>query len=195
MKRLIPAVVLACFAATAFAEGGDTKVAEHDYKVVMPAAWKALPDIANSAKNSVLGASTDIDGGAIAYGDTSSGMFAMTIWVTSKKKVGAVRAELTDFHDGIKSSLAGSGIAIDKYEVSETGTRVSSVIEGSAAKLKLRAISVGMVDKDGHLRGWSTQCVYAVTAAKTAGPLCDAVLASFAVTFPDADARPLEKKK
>jgi hypothetical protein len=196
MKKIgFVSVAILLVSAVAIA-GGGKQIDEHDYKVKMPAEWKELPDLADQAKQSVLAATTDIDGGAIAYGDVSKGVFSLGIWVVSKKKVNAVRTELTAFHDGIKSSLAATGnLKISKYDLSETATRMQSRIEGANDQLAIIGVSVGLIDKDGVLHGWSMQCMYVVAKAKDVAPLCEAMLATFGVTFNDANARPLEKKK
>lgn len=191
---LLAAVAAVAVAAVAWGAGG-TQVEREGFRVVVPAGWNEMPDLANTIANGILGASTDIDGGAAAWGDASAGIFGSVLWVRAKKKVEVVRPELDAFHASLRASIEESGVKVTKHEVSETATRMTSRLEAETDQVKLQAVSIAAVDKKGILHGWSAQCVRSVRAPKKALPLCDALLGSFAVTVADGELKPLEKKR
>jgi hypothetical protein len=164
---------------------------EH-FKLEVPNGWTDLPDVANEASNSLLGASTDLTGGAIAYGDRSSGVMVLAFWVKTKDKVSGVRAAVEAYHDEMKLSLEEGGTKVSRHETSETVTRLSSSFDAVDGEISLSGASVAAVGKDGKLMAWTAQCMYAAPKAKST---CDQIIGAFQVTIADKDLKTLEKKK
>ena len=185
--------------ATVYAQGGGKPAAkklERDgFSVEIPSAWGELPEVANNARNALLGQSTDMTGGAVAFGDPNAGVMALVFWVKTKDKVPGVRAALEGFHDEIKLSLEGNGTKLTTWNVTETTTRMTSAIEGSDGSVIVKGQVAGAVGKDGRLLGWSAQCIYGTAARKKAMPMCEALVSSFKVTVADADLKSIEAKK
>lgn len=187
MKPVLMSLIV-ILAATAFAQGRGAKKLERDgFAVEIPAGWGELPDVANEAKNSLLGASTDMHGGAVAYGDPKAGVMAVVFWLEAQDKVPDVRAALEGFHDEIKLSLEGNGTTLSSFTLSETPTIMSAALAGSDGSVVLKGRTSAAVGKDARLGGWSVQCMFSSAAKKKVAPLCDALVASFKVTVPDLE--------
>lgn len=197
MKPMMMMVVV-LLTATVYAQNGKpaAKKLERDgFSVEIPAAWGELPEVANNAQNALLGQTTDMTGGAVAYGDPNAGVMALVFWVKTKDKVPGVRAALEAFHDEIKLSLEGNGTKLTTWNVTETTTRMTSAVEGSDGSVIVKGQVAGAVGKDGRLLGWSAQCIYGTAARKKAMPMCEALVSSFKVTVADTDLKAIEAKK
>lgn len=172
-----------------------TKKLERDgFSVEIPGGWGELPDVANNARNALLGQSTDMTGGAVAYGDPNAGVMALVFWVKTKDKVPGVRAALEAFHDEIKLSLESNGTKLSTWTVAETTTRMTSALEGTDGSVVVRGQVAGAVGKDGRLVGWSAQCIYGTAQKKKAAPTCEALIASFKTTVADTELKLIEPK-
>src|SRR6266540_3756209 len=80
-------LLVVLLAALAAFEGGHARAK-------LPDGWAASPDAAAAVKQRV-GARADFEVDAVAAGDARAGVFAVLVWVASKKPVsGGVRAEL-----------------------------------------------------------------------------------------------------
>jgi hypothetical protein len=173
--------------------GKKTRTIEREgFRLEVPTGWTDLPDVANEASNSLLGASTDLTGGAIAYGDRSAGVLVVVFWVKTKDKTSGVRAAVEAYHDEMKTSFEEGGTKISRFELAETATRVTSAFDAADGEITMRGTSVAAVGRDGKLVAWMAQCMY--VAAKTKAT-CDQVVDGFRITVADKDLKPLEKKK
>jgi hypothetical protein len=195
MKRALVAAAALLVASPVAAEETKPKtraVEREGFKLQVPDGWTALPDVANEASNSLLGATTDLTGGAVAYGDRSSGVMVLVFWVKTKDKVTGVRAPVEAYHDEMKLSLVEGGTTVSRIETAETATRMTASFDAVDGEISLRSSSVAAVGKDGKLVAWTAQCMYAAAKAKTT---CDKIIGDFQVTVADKDLKPLEKKK
>jgi hypothetical protein len=188
--------LVALLAASAFAEGRGPKKLERDgFAVEIPAGWGELPEVANNTKNAFLGASTDVDGGAVAFGDPKVGVMAVVFWVEFRDKVPDVRAALEGFHDEIKRGLQENGTSLTSFALSETNTVMTASLAGSDGSVTLKGRTAAAVGKDARLGGWTVRCMFADAAKKKAAPVCEALVVSFKVTVPEMELQPIPPKK
>jgi hypothetical protein len=192
MKWLLAAALIVTHVPSAAAEEKTRKIEKEGFRVELPKGWGELPEVANNAANAILGVSTDYSGGAMAAGDPAQGVMVVIFWIKSSDKMQNVRGALEDYHKGIKESLDEAGTRLGKWEASETATQLKVAAEGSDGDVTLRLASIAAVGKDEHLAGWTAQCIHGAKS-KNGPALCAGVLASFAITAPDADLKPLEK--
>jgi hypothetical protein len=173
-----------------------TAIEQDHFKVTAPAGWTALPEVANTLENGMLGETTALTGGAIAHGDARAGVFGAVMWMNATEKSAQVRPEVEGFADALKTTLTEGGFELQKFEKTETATRLSIVMAGKVKKdgTMMFGRAVGVVDKNGYLHGFVVQCVRQARVPKKAAEQCEGWVDSFAVTYTDAELRPLEKK-
>jgi hypothetical protein len=192
-------VLLVMAAAAATVAAGTRLDADHAHATA-PAGWKPLPEAARAVKEAMLGATTLVQGDALAQGDAGAGVFGVLAWVTSKRPVTRVRAELEGFTRGVRGSLEAGGGRVDRWEASETPTRVVVRLAAASSEAELTGLATAVVDARGVLHGYLLTCTRTGQArtrervAARATAACAALLASFELSFADAELMTLEAK-
>jgi hypothetical protein len=185
-------VALAACVALAAAPAG-TRLDGNHVHVLVPKSWKPAPTIADAMKKSLSG-KPGVVGDAVAWGDTRAGVTGLLLWIDLTEPMdGRVRDAETAFLGGVIKSLPRAG---EHEQREETATHIISRGSSTNADSDLTTLATAVVDKQGLLHGYMLTCVRTGDAAARAKSLatCDALMASFQLTWKDAELKPLEKK-
>jgi hypothetical protein len=194
LRSLTNCIVVALAACVALAAApAGTRVEGNHVRIVAPAGWKPVPAVADSMKKSLSGR-PGISGDAVAWGNTRAGVTGMLLWIDVADPMdGRVRDLEAAFLGGMLKSMPRAG---ENERREETATHI--ILRGSSKndESDLGTLATAVIDKDGRMHGYMMTCVRtgdAAARAKTAAA-CDALLASFELTWKDAELKPLEKK-
>lgn len=191
MKNRLVVVLAACVALAAAPAG--TRVEGNHVRIVAPAGWKPMAAIADTMRKSLAG-KPGVAGDAVAWGDAQAGVTGMLLWIDVTEPMdGRVRDLQTSFLGGMLKSMPRAG---ENSRREETATHI--ILRGSSKndESDLGTLATAVIDKKGLMHGYMMTCVRtgdAAARARTAAA-CDALMASFELTWKDAELKPLEKK-
>jgi hypothetical protein len=183
------ALPLLLLSSPAFAE---KKVAVEGSMLKVPDLWVEQTEIAEKAKAATL-QSGGLDAWAVAWGSPQTDPLTLALHVRTHETIKKTMAEeFDDFHTGLKSTMEQGGATFQSYERSNSATLSVSRFEATQSGVKVLGVAFAGVETDGHLDGWTVECIY--NDASNAAD-CAKVVKDYAVTRAASYFRPLEGGK
>lgn len=119
-----------------------------------PSSWREQPTLAGPAASAL--ADSGLTGSAIAWGDPSTGRFALVQDYTSPAPVIDAVATIADVHASLRAELEAAGATIESWQVQRDESRGAYTLGTFRALVRARAT----LRPDGTLRAQSALCFY-----------------------------------
>ena len=176
MKIAVIAAALLFLPALARAE---RKIAVEGSTLKVPNAWVEYSDLADKAKEATLAAG-GLDAWASAWGSPEKAPLALAIHVRTHDTITkTMPEEFDDFHNGLKSTMEQGGAVFASFKRTNAPTFSISRFEAAQSGVKILGVAFAGVETDGHLDGWTAECIYAADADASR---CADVMKGFEVT-------------